>query len=354
MEDFNKSHLQNIKIHFKEKTGVELQEPRRSGYPARRVLVMATVLVCMAVLTCYAAAATFDAGALFKLVFSRWQDTPVSDGQGEYIDGHTAAIGESMTQNGVSVTLTGAISDGIMAYLWVDITAPESVALEGHSLGFDVELAPLKAGQENVSISSVSTSCILLQDHDGRENTASMLIRYSVYPLRGGSFSFLDGEKRTLRLKELFYRGEVYPYTLHTIAKGEWLYEFTFAAAQEKEMELLAAPMQMTYSQISGRLVEATIDSIRIRGLSAFVYYTLAPDEVQEAGDVGILKFVMKDGSVIYAHPEKAGQTAQIENGELLVETQGHYCAYAFDAPIRVQDITALNLGNIPVDIVLP
>ena len=354
MEDFNKSHLQNIKTYFEEKTGVALQESRRSVHPARRVLVIAAVLACMAALTCYAAAATFDAGALFKLVFSRWQETPVSDGQGEYIDGHTAAIGESVRQNGVSVTLTGAISDGIMAYLWVDITAPEGVTLEGHSLGFDVELAPLKVGEENVSISSVSTSCIPLPDHDGRENTASMLIRYSVYPLRGGRFSFLDGEERTLRLKELFYREEEYPYTLHTVAKGEWLYEFTFAAAQEQETELLAVPMQMTYSQISGRQVEATIDSIRIRGLSAFVYYTLAPDEVQEAGDFGILKFVMKDGSMIYAHPEKAGQTAQVENGELLVGTQGHYCAYAFDAPIRDRDIAALYLGETPADIVLP
>lgn len=353
MNHFNRTHLQNIKVIFEEKTGVEMQSPRnvRSG---RRVLVLATVIGCLTALTCYAAAATFDASALFKLVFGRWQENPVSTGQNEYIDDHTAVIGETMTKNGTSVTLTGAISDGIMAYLWLDITAPEGVVLEGRSLGFDAELAPLRVGKEDVSISSVSTSCIPLQDHDGRKNTASMLIRYSVYPLRGGRFSFLDGEKRTLRLKGLFYREEAYPYTLHTVAKGEWLYEFTFAAAQEQEIELMATPMQATYSQISGRQVEATIDSICIRGLSAFVYYTIAPDEVQEAGDFGILKFVMRDGSVVYAYPEKAGQTAQVESGEILVGTQGHYCTYAFDAPVRYQDIAALYLGNRLADIVLP
>lgn len=353
METFNRTHLQNIKAIFEEKTGAALRSTRpvRSG---RRVLALAAVLGCVAALTCYAAAATFDAGALFKLVFGRWQDNPVSDGQGAYIDDHTAVIGESVRQNGVSVTLTGAISDGIMAYLWVDIAAPEGVTLEGHPLGFDVELAPLKVGEENVSISSVSTSCIPLQDHDGRENTASMLIRYSVYPLRGGRFSFLDGEERTLRLKELFYREESYPYTLRTVAQGEWRYEFAFAAAQEQEAEVLASPLQMSYRQISGRQVEATIDSIRVRGLSAFVYYTLAAGEVQEAGDFGVLKFALQDGSVVCAYPEKAGQTGQIENGQLLSDTQGHYCAYAFEAPVRTQDVADLYLGDTPVDIVLP
>lgn len=352
MDTFNTTHLQNIKTIFEEKTGTVLQRPGRirSG---RRALALAAVIGCVAALTCCAAAATFDVGGLFKLVFGRWQDHPVSEGQGAYIEGHTAAIGESVEQNGVSVTLTGAISDGVMAYLWVDIAAPAGVTLEGHPLGFDVELAPLKVGQEDVSISSVSTSCIPLQDYDGRENTTSMLIRYSVYPLRGGQFSFLDGEERTLRLKQLFYHEESYPYTLRTVAQGEWQYEFSFAAAQEQETELLASPLQLTYRQISGRQVEATVDSIRIRGLSAFIYYTLAPDEVQEAGDFGVLRFVLRDGSVVQAYPEKAGQTAQIENGRLLSDTKGHYCAYAFEAPVRTQDIAALYLGETKADIVL-
>ena len=352
MDTFNTTHLQNIKTIFEEKTGTELQRSGRirSG---RRTLALAAVIGCVAALTCCAAAATFDVGGLFKLVFGRWQDHPVSEGQGAYIEGHTAAIGESVEQNGVSVTLTGAISDGVMAYLWVDIAAPAGVSLEGQPLGFDVELAPLKVGQENVSISSVSTSCIPLQDYDGRENTTSMLIRYSVYPLRGGQFSFLDGEDRTMRLKQLFYHEESYPYALRTVAQGEWQYEFSFAAAQEQETELLASPLRLTYCQISGRQVEATIDSIRIRGLSAFVYYTLAPDEVQEAGDFGVLRFVLRDGSVVHAYPEKAGQTAQIENGRLLSDTKGHYCAYAFEAPVRTQDIVALYLGETQADIVL-
>ena len=355
MEAFDRSHLQNIKTIFEEKTGVALHERAAVPRPVRRIAVLAAVLAGVLMLTCCVAAATFDVGGLFKLLFSRQQNAPVSDEQGVYVDSHSAAIGECVEQNGVSVTLTGAISDGVMAYLWLDIAAPEGVKIEQLPLAFNGEFVSLRqAGQEQDSISSISPSCVPLADNDGRENTAALLIQYRVYQPQGSNFSFNDGRTRTLRLEDLFYREQTYPYAKKTVVEGTWEYTFAFTAVEERETELLAAPLSASYCQISGREVEANVFSIRIRGLSAVICYTLAPDAVQEAGDFGILTFVKKDGSTLRAYPEKAGQTAQIENGELVPNSDCHYCAYAFDAPLCYEDLAALYLGDRAVDIVIP
>ena len=355
MGSYNKTHLRNIKRIFQEKTGAVLEKENAPVRSVRRAVVLAAVLAGVAAMTCCAAAATFDAGALFGLLFGQRQEGPLSDGQGQYVDERAADVGEQVEQNGVSVTLTGAVSDGVMAYLWLDIAAPEGVALEQLPLAFDVELIGLRqAGQEQDSISGISTSCIALPDHDGLENTTSMLVSCHIYQPLGSGFSFNDGRTRTVHLKELFYHSDTYPYEKRTVADGVWTYDFAFTAVEEREAELLTAPLQASYCQISGREVEATVFSLRARGLSAVVYYELPSDAVQEAGDFGILTVVRKDGSTIHGYPEKAGQTVQMEGGELVPGSGCHYCAYVFDAPLCHEDIAALHMDGRVVDIALP
>lgn len=284
--------------------------------------------------------------------FENRSGTQLSDNQQQYIEESYAEIGESVTRNGVTVTINGAITDGTMAYILVDIVAPTGQNIEDLPLGFDIEFEKLKLeGQEDDHISSVSTGCIILSDNDGQENTAAMLIQYNVYQFLGSNFSLADGKERTLQLQNLFYHEKEYPYSLCTVAEGKWEYKFAFTAVENKEVELLTAPISGSYSQISGKQVDATITSILMKGLSASVYYTLAPDEVQEAGDFGVLRFEMKDGTEICAYPAKAGQIAQIEDGDLVPNTSSHYCTYVFDAPINYENVETLHIGEIEIDI---
>jgi len=353
MNSFNKSNLQNIKHIFEEKTGTPLETSRtRTVRPVKRVLLAAAAVMCLLTMTCYAVAATPGVGDYFKSFFGVYQGNPLSVGQNEYIDDRTAVIGESVTQDEVTVTVTGAITDGTIAYIMVDIVAPEDKNIESLPLGFDTAFEKLKLeGQENESISSISTSCQPLADRDGKENTVSMIIKYHVYKFNGSNFTLADGRNRTLVLTDLFYHENTYPYSLCTVAEGTWKYDLAFTAVNDKEVELLSAPISGSYSQISGNQVEATIFSVKMKGLSTTVYYTLDPKEVQEAGDFGVLRFIMKDGSVINAYPEKAGQTNLIENGELIPNTFSHYCAYEFEAPINYEDLAALYIGETAIDI---
>ncbi len=341
-----------IGVFDKQNIAVVKNTPRTVHRSVKRTIILIAAIICLFALTCYAVAATLDAGDLFKSYFSSHQENPLSDGQIEYIDNQAATIGESVTHDGVTVTITGAISDGTMAYIWVDITAPVGQKIESLPLGFDVEFDKLKLeGQENDRISSISTSCASLPNHDGLDNTASILIKYEVYQFRGSNFSFTDGKNRILQLRDIHYYETEHPYSLRTVAKGLWEFEFAFSAVDNTEIELLSAPVSASYSQISGNWVDATIFSIQLKGLSAVVYYSLDSNEVQEAGDFGVLKFVMKDGNVIDAYPEKAGQTSQIENGNLISDAGSHYCAYSFAAPINYEDIAALYIGEKAINI---
>lgn len=330
----------------------ERKEERRRVICSRLSAMALVVAVVGTIGIGYAFAATLNIGELFKSIFSFDLGYSLSEKQSAYINDHVASIGESVTQDGVTVTIEGALTDGTMAYILVDIVAPDGYNIDSFPLGFDIEFEKLKMeGQEKDHISSVSTGCIPLSDNDGKMNTASMLIRYNIYQFLGSNFSLADGKERTLQLRDLFYHEKEYPYSLCTVAEGMWEYEFVFTAVEDKEVELLNAPVSGSYSQISGKQVNATISSIRMKGLSASVYYTLAPDKVQEAGDFGNLKFVMKDGSVIFAYPEKAGQISQIENGNLIPNTACHYCTYVFEAPINYEDVETLYIGEVMIDI---
>lgn len=353
MTRFGKDNLQNIKDIFEEKTGAVLEQTPRHR-PLGRALLVAAVLTVLLSLTCVAAA-ELNIGALFGQIFRGQQETALSDGQNEYIGSHAAAIGESLTRDGVTVTLRGAISDGTTAYLLLDITAGEEVQIGTLPLAFDVTMEGLRAeGQEEIHISGVSNGCQVLPDHDGRENTATMLIQYNVYQMPGSDFTLNDGRVRTLRLKELFYCEPAYPYAKHTVAEGEWVFSFAFTAVDDRETELLAAPVAASYTQISGREVQVNIHSFRVKGLSGTFYYTLAPDAVQEAGDFGVVRFVMQDGSTVRAYPQKAGQTAAVADGDLQPGTKCHYCTYVFEAPVRQENIAALYLGETAVEITVP
>lgn len=348
MGAFRKKNLENIKCIFEKKTNVILDESPAFTAPVGRVLMVAAVLSCL--LTCCAVASSLGVSDSFKGFFGNGQDAPLSDGQQSYIDTHVAAMGESVTQNGVTVTVKGAITDGTMAYILVDVEGPKDTAIDGLGLGFDVEFKGL-AAQKEAHISGVGATCIPLADYDGAAHTASMVIQYSVYSFVDGGFSFADGEKRLLELRDLRYHGVDYPYTMHVLGKGLWAYEIVFDVVENKTVELLREPMTASYTQISGRQIDAEIAAVVGKGLSADVYYTIGAEEVQEGGDFGSLELVMKDGNVIRAYPEKAGKTVWME-GDLPVSERGEfYCTYVFQAPVCYEDVVSLRIAGVTVEI---
>lgn len=332
------------------KEAKEEREYRRETL-CRRVSAISMAVLCVVMLGVGGVlAATLDLGDLFRSVFSIQQGSSLSENQATYIEEHLADIGESVTADGYTVTVKGALTDGTTAHILVDIIAPEGEDLETVSHGFHLDFDKLRFKDQD-HISKVGASFRPLKDNDGKSNTLSMVIVYKVQTLMGSNFTLADGRNRTMRLYDFCYVEDVYPYTYRVVTEGPWTFSFAFAAVENKEVELLQTPIFGSYSQISGNQVDAMIHSVMMKGLSATVYYTLAPDQVQEAGDFGAIRFIMKDGSEHYAYPDMAGQTAQTSNGNLVPNSGCHYCTYVFEAPINYEDVDTVYIGDTAIKI---
>lgn len=317
----------------------EEREYRRETF-CRRASAITMAVLCVVVLGVGGVlAATLDLGDLFQSFFSIRQGSSLSKNQTTYIEEHIADIGESVTQDGYTVTLKGALTDGTTAHILVDIIAPEGQNIESIEPGFYLDICNMvQEGQEDAHIYSVSTTFYSIPDNDGKENTRTVLMLYNIY---GSNFSLADGRKRDLYLSDIWYVENEYPYTFNIVTEGPWHFEFAFDAVDDREVELLKAPIHSSYTQISGELVNAKITSFLMKGLSATIHYTLTPGAVQEAGDFGAIKFVMKDGSVYNAYPKKAGQTTN----------NCHYCTYVFEAPISIEDVVSVYIGENEINI---
>ena len=66
-----------------------------------------------------------------------------------------------------------------------------------------------------------SIAYIPVEDHDGKENTTSVLIQISCVRLNGSTYSFADGYSRYLELQDIHYYADEYPYARTTISEGK-------------------------------------------------------------------------------------------------------------------------------------
>lgn len=332
----------------------DAQEARRR----KRLHRLGTTLTAVGVVFCLMVTAGF--GYAFAASLGIIQDflgifgsqTQLTPSQQAYVEEHLAEVGESVTQNGFTLTLKGALTDGTTAYMLVDIVGPEDANMEGLALGSVIDFDKLNlADQKDTPLHSYGAAFLPISDGDGLKNTVSMVIRYNISQSVGGKFSLADGRDRILYLENLVYNEKEYPYPERTMAEGVWAFQFSFTKIDDREQELLTSPISGSYTQISGEQVNARIFSVKMKGLSATVYYKLEDGQVQEAGDLGILHFVLKDGSVIEAYPEKAGQTSRTENGKPVPGSGCLFCTYLLEAPIPYDEVSQVRIGEAVVEV---
>ena len=136
-----------------------------------------------------------------------------------------------------------------------------------------------------------------------------MLIQITTVNLPGSEFSFADGYYRYLRLDEIFYHQEEYPYTKQLVAQGNWEFKFLFSDVGSDSVELLDTPIQFEVrrSASSGTLL-ATVHSISVRGFSVVFHHSITSD-LAEPGDFGDVQVVLKDGTVIRTTMKSAQMT---------------------------------------------
>lgn len=105
------------------------ENKRTRGLTGRRfVVLLAAVIALMAVtVTAFASEAVTS---WFRQYFGAKTEETLTPGQVEYIEENEQVIAEAKEENGWTVELRSAISDGTKAYIIIGVTAPEGVNLE--------------------------------------------------------------------------------------------------------------------------------------------------------------------------------------------------------------------------------
>lgn len=347
-----------------------IQEAGKSPAPRKRsprrlitVLVAVTVVASLAI----GAAAAELGGGWFRRFFADKSQSPLSDSQIAYLDENTKTFAptqgasqpsapdasQRQTQDGYTMELKSAITDGHMAYVVIGITAPEDVVLNATTIeGYNSEKPSLRPGNsgelnfltdENGVPPLGFTSWEPREDYDGLANTQDLVIK--ILPDEQDSFGanmvwnlhfedliaqyFNEAYQKELPDNYISFDDETYAklFPKVTLAKGTWDFKVDFSGSDTREIELISQPVPVsacTGWKESGEKVyqEVEVTSFVLRSLSASSY-TSWHDGAPDFSDVYA---VMKDGSriTLASNTSSAGEENFCAESPILLDEVDH------------------------------
>ena len=259
-------------------------KPRRT--PRRFAVLIAAVIALMAVTV--TAFASEEIAGWFRQYFAKQSDAPLTPGQIEFIEENEQVIAETQANNGWTVELKSAITDGKTGYVIFGITAPEEYTLgnipdspdgsriipgndgmkqEGKEL-FTASV-PLLSKEQNYTW---SLSYGFEEDGDGKDNTIDYVFQLNIMKLYNDKDILLDDpfgtefyfcfdkfvrsyrdteyEQELLNTK---YKGQtdymLEPeeaerlYQVEVLTDGLWEFTVSFADPQAETLELISEPI---------------------------------------------------------------------------------------------------------------
>lgn len=291
---------------------------RRTRGVLRKVLIAAAILSLLAV-TAYAAKYV---GQLFSIYFRQEHFAELSDGQMNYIEQNVQpSVAQPIAteaENGYCVSVGPALTDGKIAYITIDIRAPEGVSLEGGDIRFLENPLLFPEPAEGLVLapdgSSPDAMCdyATVDDGDGLPNTASLMFKVipsveseDVMPFDGSIHWTMHAEG----FEKAVFDTEKMDFEYTPLAEGVWEFDLTFQSIDTRKVELVTGPIPVMTSNLlrNEYIHENQITSFTLSGLTYEMKLT-QPEidgEIQDVGDVAI---VMKDGSQyallrLSAHP---------------------------------------------------
>lgn len=304
----------------------------------RKVLIAAAILSLLAV-TAYAAKYV---GQLFATYFQQEHFAELSDGQRNYIEQNVQpSVAQPIAteaENGYSVSVGSALTDGKIAYITIDIRAPEGVNLEGGDIRFLENPLLFPEPAEGLVLapdgSSPDAMCdyATVDDGDGLPNTASLMFKVipsveseDVMPFDGSIHWTMHAEG----FEKAVFDTEKMDFEYTPLAEGVWDFDLTFQSIDTRKVELVTEPIPVMTSNLlrNEYIHENQITSFTLSGLSYEMKLT-QPEidgEIQDVGDVAI---VMKDGSQytllrLSAHPGSMAAPIVLDEVDYILLSNG-------------------------------
>ena len=324
--------------------GAQASSAAQGGRRLRRGMagMAAVALLSLSV----AALAAFH-GGWFETVFPA-----LSPGQERFLTEQSVGIGQSAEADGYTVTVETAVCDAEELYLILRVEGPEGVKLDfptgTGSLFFETMHGEStgtyeRTGWLNCSVKSLRR----LEDGDGRENTATLLLLWQRTYSGGSNQVFTDGEPWRFRFSGLSTRtGPCYE-VVTLLCGAEWRFTFPLTE-QNEERELISSPVVCTApSGGEGKPktpVEIELTSFVVRPFGAVCEYRYLPGNRPPSVDIPEATLVMKDGSTVRLEPHFGG-------GAGAVGAPGGTMAYLCPTPVLPDEIAYLLL---PENVTVP
>ena len=284
---------------------LSLSRKKQSSFPIGKVLFVAALISILAV----SVSATEFFQSWLRQYILHGSEVPLRQNEVQYLDAYEQVIDQSQTQDGYTVTLESAVTDGFLAYVSILVTAPEGTDFSHLDQStFTARLTPQDASYTCISDSYENNggfSCP--PDEDDNPRTFHWVLEMEAIDNKG-DYLFLPGTQWNLHIEnlELVYleKSEGNPngeFIWETVAQGIWDFTFALDKCDLRSMELIQetpAPVQYESglglpSIESPALEENSILSCTLRAYSAVLTMQKDPS------DFPACTVVMKDGSRI-------------------------------------------------------
>lgn len=327
---------------------MERKEHKHSALGIGTKLLLAAVMISLLAVTASAAGVK----GWFSGLFEDLGGKPLSQEQRSWIDEKEYYIGQSQTQDGWSIELHSAITDGVYGYILLGITAPEERDLSeflnsSTYYGTGNDYLP-KSDNKVLSCSEgffVGRIGSRFQDDgDGKNNTIHYVIDFVPTTMdgeggEGGEALLQETVTWHIHIEDLV---KGFP-TQEVLAEGTWDFDFHFPPA-EQAVELGTAQMQARVGIPQGedQIAAVTLHSVQLRPLGLTVTYEVSREIV--ADDMQMVYFDTVPGEQGWTLVMKDGQEIALEwydTNPLIRQT-----VFAVTEPILMENADHLVLGD--------
>ena len=330
-----------VKARIRQAALRETAPARRRGRKLRRAAVLLAAVLFLLALSAVAVAAF--RGDWFSAFFFGPGKAEPSPAQSRFLEESSVGVGESVTAEGYTVTVETALYDAQELYLVLRVEGPAGVRLdfpvgEGSLFFKDMHGESTGTYERTGRLTCSTKSLRRLEDGDGRENTATLLLLWQRSFSADSNHVFTDGELWSFRFAGLSTRTGPCFEVVTPLCEAEWRFTFPLTE-QSEERELLSAPVICTVpSGGEGKPkepAEVELTSFIVRPFGAVCEYRYLPGNRPPSVDIPEATLVMKDGSTVALEPHFGGGAIGAPGGTM---------AYLCPTPVLPDEIAYLLL----------
>ena len=248
------------------------------------------------------AAAVISGADWFAGFYSKTTKGELSESQLQYLAENTVDIQQTVTSDGITMTLGAVISSRNLFDVYIHVVAPEGMSLEGVNLGINDTFTLVKENGEELKYCGGHFHYV--EDDDGKAHTRTYALR--VYAPTGGDdkgYIFSQGGPLKMTINGLSYGA------MESVASyGEWSFELPFSDREEDEKVIITEPVVVNaYSTLKKEYV----GKVKI---TSFTMYNLFGSGTFETVDIETMENYL-DAYVNVQVYFKDGTTARANSG---------------------------------------